>query len=111
MVASGTTAPDSYLCKGFDPDSPGKDESVRSSRPILNWKPFKDAVNYAVRVIPSGQNRFSFNRGDTNPHITDTSVQVDVDLNPGEYMWRVDAFNSAGHIIGCSFHPRYFKVR
>ena len=109
MVAgTGTVAKDSYLCKFFDLVSPRNDESVRSSRPILRWNPYTDAVDYAVRVLPRGQNVFRFSRGDRDPHPTVTSVQVDVDLGSGEYTWRVDAFNAAGHMIGCGY--RTFKV-
>jgi TonB family protein len=102
-------AADTYLCEGFDPVSPQKGESV-GNRPVLEWVPYPDAADYAVRVLRAGQTYFIFSRGDHDPHIKDTRVQVDLDLVPGEYTWRVDAFNAAGHIIGCSYYPRTFTV-
>ena len=112
MAGSETVAPDTYLCKGFDPVSPKENETVTSGRPVLQWKPYPNAASYATRVLLNGQNRFIFSRGDTSaPRLSETSVQVDVDLSAGAYTWRVDAFNAAGHIIGCSFYPRTFTVR
>jgi TonB family protein len=111
MVGAGTTAPDTYLCKSFDLVSPKKDESVSSSRPALRWESYPDAIDYSVRVIRVGQPNYTFSRGDSDPHTRATDVQVDVDLPPGEYRWRVDAFNTAGHIIGCSNYLQHsFRV-
>lgn len=111
MVAgTGTSSEDTYLCKGFDPISPKDGEEIYTSQPILQWSAYPDAVDYAVRVVPVDENEFVFQRGDYDARITSTSVQVDIDLKPGEYNWRVDAFNAAGHIIGCSYYPRSFKV-
>jgi hypothetical protein len=108
---TGMLADDTYLCKGFNPDSPGNGTVIGTSRPILRWPRYDNAVDYAVRVIRVGESNFVFQRGDRDARITDTSVQVDVDLSPGEYRWRVDAFNSAGHIIGCSYYPRSFTYK
>jgi hypothetical protein len=106
-----TVARDSYLCKGFDPLSPGPGESLATNRPELRWDPYPESTEYAVRVLRTGQHRFAFSRGDSDPHIKDTSVHVEPGLSAGEYSWRVDAFNRAGHIIGCSFYPRVFTVQ
>jgi hypothetical protein len=111
MVAgTGTLAEDTYLCKGFDPISPQNNEVITTNRPMLRWDAYPDAVDYAVRVLRTGESRFLFQRGDQDARITVTSVQIDVDLSPAEYRWRVDAFNAAGHIIGCSYWPRTFVI-
>jgi hypothetical protein len=39
-----------------------------------------------------------------------TSLQLDVDLPPGMYQWRVYVHNATGQAIGCSFAPRGFIV-
>jgi len=104
------TAPDTYVCKGFDPVSPAKDESLKTNRPLLSWNPYPNAVDYAVRVIRKGAGTFDFSRGDRDPRIRGMNVAVDRDLPPGEYDWRVDAFNAAGHLVGCSYYPRSFKI-
>jgi hypothetical protein len=106
----GTVATDTYLCKGFDPVSPGRGESLATNHAELRWDPYPDATEYAVRVLRTGQNSFAFSRGDNDPHVKDTSVRVEPALSAGEYTWRVDAFNRAGHIIGCSYYPRVFTV-
>ena len=111
MVAgTGTLAKDTYLCKGFNPISPKDGQVISTSRPILQWGAFPDAVDYAVRVIRVGESNFVFHRGDDDARIKGTSVQVDLDLSPGEYRWRVDGFNVEGHIIACSYYPRSFRV-
>jgi serine/threonine protein kinase len=110
MAEAGTLSEDTYLCKGFDPISPQDGQAISTSRPILQWGAYPDAVDYAVRVIRVGESNFVFQRGDYDARIKGTSVQVDIDLSPGEYNWRVDAFNAAGHIIGCSYFPNNFKV-
>jgi hypothetical protein len=111
MVAGqGTVAPDTYLCKGFDPLSPQPGESLSTSRPELKWDPYPEAVSYAVRVLRTGQNTAAFSRGDSDPHLTETSIRVGPELGAGEYTWRVDAFNRLGHIIGCSYYPRVFTI-
>jgi hypothetical protein len=109
-AVAGTVASDTYLCRGFDPISPARGESLRTSRPVLSWTPYPDAVDYAVRVIRTGQSTFVFSRGDQEARLKTTTAQVDVDLLPGEYTWRVDAFNQQGHIIGCSYYPRTFVI-
>jgi LysM repeat protein len=111
IVSGGMTdAQDTYLCKGFDPISPKDNEYVYTSRPVLEWPAYLDAVDYAARVLPEGESVFVWSRGDSDARIQETRVQVDVDLSPRRYTWRVDAFNAAGHIIGCSFYPRYFTI-
>jgi hypothetical protein len=109
-ASAATTAPDSHLCKGFDPTAPAPGERLDSPRPVLKWNPYPDATTYAVRVIRRGANSAAFSRGDTDPHISATSANVDLDLAPGVYNWRVDAFNANGHIIGCSYFARSFTV-
>ena len=52
-----------------------------------------------------------FSRTDRGERVTGTSVQVDVDIPPGPYRWRVNAFTAAGQMLGCSFGPRAFTVR
>jgi hypothetical protein len=108
---TGVVAPPTYLCKGFDASSPARDAIVTTKRPTLAWPSYPTAVDYAVRVLRDGERSFIFSRGDRDAHVTATSVAVDIDLPNGSYNWRVDAFNRAGHIIGCSFYPRPFLVR
>ena len=104
MVAgSGALARDTYLCKVFEPISPEFGETIRIGRPLFQWPPYPDAADYAMRVSGEGPGNFFFQRGDTGSRMTETSLQVDADLSPGEYRWRVDAFNADGHIIGCSY--------
>lgn len=113
MVAgTGTLAKDTYLCKGFYPISPKEGEAISTGRPILQWGTYPDAVGYAVRVIRVGESRFLFSGGESpDNRILGNSVQVDVDMSPGEYRWRVDAFNAAGHIIACSYYlSSNFKI-
>src|SRR5262249_56101867 len=71
---------------------------------------YPGASDYAVRVLRTGQNTSVFSRGDRDARLTTTTAQVDVDLAPGQYTWRVDAFNQQGHIIGCSYYPRTFVI-
>jgi ankyrin repeat protein len=104
-----TAAPytrDFSLCKGFDPVSPANNETV-GSRPVLRWDPYPDAVRYVVSVSPP-TNQTVFTRAVQGSGM---SAQVDVDLTPGAYQWRISAFNVAGQLIGCSFGPRGFTVR
>jgi TonB family protein len=108
--SGGSVAPDTYLCRGFDPASPTKGEALRTARPMFRWDPYPGAVDYAIRVIRAGQTAFVFSRGDRDARLTSTTVQSDVDLTPGDYTWRVDAFNRHGHIIGCSYYPRPFGI-
>ena len=106
-----TTSPfvrDFLLCKGFTPVAPAHNESV-SGRPMLRWDPFPDAARYLVIVV--SQVKAVFSRGGQAGGLTDTSVQVDVDLPPGVYQWRVYAYTAGGQNIGCSFEPRAFIVR
>lgn len=109
-AGKGTVVPDTYLPKGFYPTSPKDGEIISNSHPTLKWEAYPNAVDYAVRVIPKGSDRFVFQRGDSDARITFTSVTVDVALSPGTYNWRVDAFNAQGHIIGASYYPRGFTV-
>ena len=96
---------DFHLCKGFDLGSPAHDESV-SSRPVLRWDAYPDAARYVANVL-SQSNQIVFDRA-TPANVT--SVQLDVDLPPGRYQWRINVFNAAGRTIGCSFAPRAFIV-
>ena len=108
---AGTMAPDTYICRDFDGSLlPAAGSEVQTPHPMLSWDPFLGAVDYAVRVIRSGASEFIFQRGDHDAKVTVLSVQVSVALPPGGYSWRVDAFNSAGHLIGCSLFPRAFTV-
>jgi len=95
---------DFHLCKGFDLASPAMNETV-TNRPVLRWDPYPDAVRY-LAVVMSANTQPVFTRP-----LTETSVQVDVALVPGRYQWRVNAFNAAGQMIGCSYAPRRFTVR
>lgn len=106
-----TAAPftqDLHLCKGFDPVAPTNKESV-DSRPVLRWDPFPDAVHYFVVILLQGKTVFS--RGGPGGNLTTTSIQPDVDLQPGAYQWRLFAYNAARQMIGCNFGPREFSVR
>jgi hypothetical protein len=100
---------DFHLCKGFDVGSPAMEETV-SNRPVLRWDPYPDAVRYLAQVM-SSDNQIAFIRGGQGPPLTEATVQVDVPLAPGVYQWRVNAFNAAGQVIGCSYAPRRFTVR
>ena len=110
IPGTGTRAADTYLCKGFVPLAPQDGESMTTTHPVLRWDPYPSAVDYAARVIRDGDNSFIFSRGDHDARFEETTVQVDVDLSPGQYRWRVDAFNAEGHMIGCSYYPRSFTV-
>jgi ankyrin repeat protein len=88
---------DFHLCKGFDLGSPANGESV-SNRPVLRWDAYPDATRYVAHVFSQGKT--VLDRG-TPANVT--SVQLDVDLPPGQYQWRIDVFNAAGQMIGCSF--------
>jgi ankyrin repeat protein len=101
---------DFSLCKGFEPVSPAKDEVV-GLRPVLRWDPYLDALSYSAVVFSQKNNQVVFNRSNRGERVTVTSLQVDVDLPPGVYQWRVNAFTVAGQMIGCSFGPRGFTVR
>jgi hypothetical protein len=101
---------DFSLCKGFEPLSPAGDEVV-GARPILRWDPYLDALSYSAIVFSQKNNQVVFNRSNRGDRVTGTSVQLDVDLPPGAYQWRVNAFTAAGQMIGCSFGPRGFTVR
>jgi hypothetical protein len=110
-----TTAPDSYLCKPFTPLTPKVNESIAQVRPILKWNPFPEAVNYSVQVWHQPERRYAsvFTRGQGNreERIVGNSIQVDVDLAPGEYFWRMEAFNRSGHVIGCVNAIRFTVVQ
>jgi len=71
-----TVAPDTYLCKGFDPISPQPGESLSTNRPELKWDPYPEAVNCGIRVLRTGQNTFVFSRGDHDPPVMETSIHV-----------------------------------
>jgi hypothetical protein len=88
---------DFHLCKGFDLGSPANGESV-SNRPVLRWDAYPDATRYVAHVFSQGKT--VLDRG-TPANVT--SVQLDVDLPPGRYQWRIDVFNAADQMIGCSF--------
>jgi ankyrin repeat protein len=96
---------DFHLCKGFDLGSPANNESV-GSRPVLRWDTYPDAARYVANVFAQN-NLIVFDRA-TEANVT--SVQLDVDLPPGSYQWRVNVSNAAGQVIGCSFAPRGFIV-
>jgi hypothetical protein len=111
-VAPGkeTTAPDSYVCKLFDLTTPKRDEIVSDAHPVLKWEHYPDAVGYTVQVFRLNPNYVGiFRRGEPSQLLNTTSLSVDTDLSPGEYYWRVDAYNRAGHVIGCNY-PVKFRV-
>ena len=110
MTDEGAIAADTYLCRGFEGISPARGDSLRVTRPLLRWNAYPGAVDYAVRVIREGERNFLFSRGDRDARVATTSVQMDVDLPPGTYNWRVDAFNQFGHIIGCTRYPQPFVI-
>jgi hypothetical protein len=107
MTASPFTQ-DFHLCKIFQPVSPSNNESV-GGRPVLRWDPYPDAVRYFAVVL--SQNKSVFSRGGPQGDLAGTSVQVDVDLPPGAYQWRLFAYNSAGQMIGCASQLRVFTIR
>ena len=107
MTASPFTQ-DFHLCKVFQPVSPSNNESV-GGRPVLRWDPYPDAVRYFAVVL--SQNTSVFSRGGPQGDLAGTSVQVDVDLPPGAYQWRLFAYNAAGQMIGCASQLRVFTIR
>jgi len=107
MTASPFTQ-DFHLCKVFEPVSPSNNESV-AGRPVLRWEPYPDAVRYYVVVLLEGTSVYT--RGGPQGTLTATSFQVDSDLAPGSYQWRLFAYNAAGQMIGCAIAPRSFTVR
>ena len=107
MTASPFTR-DFHLCKVFEPVSPSDNESV-AARPVLRWDPYPGAVRYYVVGLSQGKSVFS--RGGPQGDLTATSFQLDVDLPPGTYQWRLFAYNAAGQMIGCASAPRAFTVR
>ena len=70
----------------------------------LKWKPFPEAAGYSVQVWRPAPNYIGVFR---QPRVDGTSIQVDVYMPPGEYLWRVDAINRAGHTIGCNYPIRF----
>ena len=72
-------------------------------------KPPADAVRYVVVVLSQGKSVHA--RGGPQEALTATRVQVDPDLPPGAYQWRVFAYNAASQMIGCAVAPRTFIVR
>ncbi len=97
-----------HLCKVFEPVSPSNNESV-AARPVLRWNAYPDAVRYYAVVLSQGKSVVT--RGGPQGPLTATSFQVDVDLAPGAYQWRLFAYNAAGQMIGCAIAPRTFNVR
>ena len=94
-----------HVCKSFDLGSPAHNESV-GSRPTLRWDAYPDARRYVVDVF----DRTSSIAMEWIVDAAVTSVQIDADLPPGSYEWRVNAVNATGRTIGCSVAPRGFLV-
>ena len=97
---------DFHVCTLFHLRSPARDESV-GSRPVLRWDAFPDAKSYAVSVFDKTSSiarQWIIGAGVT-------SVQIDADLPPGYYEWRVDVAGAGGDAIGCSVAPRGFVVQ
>jgi hypothetical protein len=95
-----------HVCKLFDLGTPAPNESV-GSRPVLRWDAYPDAKRYVVNVFDRTSSVALQWIVDANV----TSVQVDTDLPPGSYEWRVDVTAARGNTIGCSIAPRGFTVR
>jgi Ankyrin repeats (3 copies)/Ankyrin repeat len=96
---------DLHVCKNFDLDSPAHNESV-GSRPTLRWNAYPDARRFVVDVF----DRTSSIAREWIVDASVTSVQIDADLPPGSYEWRVNAVNATARAIGCSVAPRGFLV-
>ena len=94
-----------HVCKTFDLGSPAHNESV-GSRPTLRWDAYPDARRYVVDVF----DRTSSIAMQWTVDAAVTSVQIDADLPPGSYEWRVNAVNATGRALGCSVAPRGFLV-
>jgi hypothetical protein len=94
-----------HVCKNFDLGSPAHNESV-GSRPTLRWDAYPGARRYVVDVF----DRTSSIAMEWTVDAAVTSVQIDADLPPGSYEWRVNAVNATGRAIGCSVAPRGFLV-
>jgi hypothetical protein len=96
---------DFHVCHVFDLGSPAQNESV-GSRPVLRWDAYPDAKGYIVHLFDrTSWTVLGWRLGDGA-----TSVQVDSDLPPGSYQWRVDAVAAGGDVIACSAAPRGFIV-
>ena len=96
---------DFHVCHVFDLGSPAQNESV-GSRPVLRWDAHPDAKGYIVHLFDrTSWTALGWRLGDGA-----TSVQVDSDLPPGSYQWRVDAVAPGGDVIACSAAPRGFIV-
>ena len=106
---AGVVAPDTHLCRGFNVASPADGEVLRTPDRCSGGNPTWTQC-YAVRVLRDGQDTYVFSRGDRDARLTTTVAEVDVDLAPGKYSWRADAFNRQGHIIGCTYYPRSFVI-
>jgi hypothetical protein len=96
---------DFHVCHVFDLGSPAQNESV-GSRPVLRWDAYPGAKGYIVHLFDrTSWTVLGWRLGDGA-----TSVQVDSDLPPGSYQWRVDAVAPGGDVIACSAAPRGFIV-
>ena len=96
---------DLHVCRNFDLGSPAQNESV-GSRPTLRWDAYPAARRYVVDVF----DRTSSVAREWTVGADVTSIQIDADLPPGSYEWRVQAVNATGRPIGCSVAPRGFLV-
>ena len=103
VAAPAANAP----CTGFTLGSPANGESV-GPRPMLRWDAFPEAARYVATVL-AADDRIVISSMTMPADVT--SVQLETDLPPGTYAWRVDAYNTAGGRIGCSIAPRRFIVR
>ena len=97
---------DVHVCHVFDLGSPAQNESV-GSRPVLRWDAHPDAHRYVVDVF----DRASWIAREWVLGAGATSVQVESDLPPGRYQWRVVATGTGGDVIACSSEPREFVVQ
>lgn len=105
---------DVYVCKPLVAVPRPEGQLVSRHHVKIDWQPFPEAVGYSIRVWRIGPDRQYvevYRRGTLQaPELQSPGVQLDTDLPVGQYFWRADAFNAAGHVIGCSFNPESFTV-
>ena len=114
LAGTVTIARDAYVCKPLVASTPTQGQTVNGRQLKLQWQPFPQAASYSIRVWRLGPQRQYvgvYSSGDQKTgQLKTPNVQLDGDLNPGPYLWRADAFNAAGHVIGCSLFPESFTV-
>ncbi len=104
-VAPGSnTAVDAYLCKKMSANPP---LLTTNDRPIWQWQQQPDAITYDFKLFQRTEDGKGYNVVFNRDGWKATSLDVGRDLPQGVYFWSVEAFNSAGHLIGCTGPVRF----